>query len=690
MEIDMRIICQPYFNQHQVKLFDAASGTPGVTLNMNPVHAGFDARPNSLASYRDPSTGIDYLFVSCIDTDDTNHVDIYNMSDARAGGSPAPLRRLTFPNGVVGLAVQPGTGDLYIATFADADSSGGVFYAKRAPAGGGQPYSALLNFSNYNDDPTVAKYSANLAFDPHGNLWMTTFDEGGAFLICYTSVPADKSQYYKLTNGAKITAKGLNGSTAPAGGMLALSQPEGIAFDAWGNLWLANNSDDYALNGSGSGSLLLLNNTALAKVRTHANGSSIAIDSTLGGVTTYYLANSKFGGVAFDGATLYVNDQEAGKVWKSPLIVVGTWGVITDLATTTLTDSLIPTTYPGNGQMVLVDTAPPTLRIRDWMNDAGAEPSNPPGGVLWESPDMSLFIPADDMSTLMTVVVTNKGSAPTSGTEMLRTYWATASAGLAWPAPWDGFAPTLVGGQIGATPIGVIQPGDSKSLSFHAVPGTNIAPYQAGLHFCLLARIETTPLYPFGMDHPETTPAGGNDDLGVNVADNQAIGWHNVVYPPAGTPATLIVRPANYGLIERILHLKVELLDHTGRSAPVPGRLTVRAEGKAGERLNALVGTKLAAIDRRHWQVHDLANAVRDIRLAPHEALPLHFAFTPQRGIEDYAIRFIQTETRHGTEHVVGGQTFVFGTVRGFLPPRRPRVAHPNEPARPAREAEPA
>ncbi|NOT37286.1 MAG: hypothetical protein HOP11_07900 [Saprospiraceae bacterium] len=92
------------------------------------------------------------------------------------------------------------------------------------------------------------------------------------------------------------------------------------------------------------------------------------------------------------------------------------------------------------------------LYTRDDVNDVGNEPSNAP--QLWVSPDIwvrnspdgfanqvseAINESAQDKKAYVYVRVWNKGQLPSlTGVNNIKAYWAKASAGLGWPAPWDG------------------------------------------------------------------------------------------------------------------------------------------------------------------------------------------------------------------------------------------------------------
>ena len=724
----MKFIAQPYYSANVVKIYSLPGATLVGTLALNTEVNG----PNCVVLYQASANSF-YLFVS-YDFGSTGAIDIYefaSISDLTTNppGIP-PATRINLNNSAVGMAIQPGTGDLYVATFTtlNADgsvaSAGGVFGFTKSS---GYSSASQFQFSSYADAYNdVAQYCANLAFDLHGNLWMTTFQDGGVgnqFLICYTQVDKNagsSSKFFKINNGATsfTTITTLPGSedTAP-GTMLPFSQPEGIAFDPLGNLWLANNNDDfqtngYAPNGKSNGTLLkissswinsnLLNSAYLSGsvgLTADGYGGTRTITSNDAGVTVYYLNGAKFGGLFFDGFTLYVNDQGNGTVWQFETNAV--------LSAATFKSSGVSTTYPGNGTMSVFNTTPPSLLIRDVAGDTGAEPDSAiTGGVGWESPDIgvtqtsvlsSLPGPNSPASTGLTALasdsmitggstafvyvrVTNTGSADTTGTEVLRVYWAKASAGLNWPAPWDGSqldssaSKPVLGGVIGAHLLGTIQAGKATVFEFPWANVPNSTLYSVNdQHFCLLARIETSSLYPFGMTFPEQTNVTSGTALINNVENNSKIGWRNVaiVGVAAGMspgPIRLGVLAANHSVQASNVRFAVQTLNQDGKPVQIAGRVEVHAEGTT---LKHLLETPFKENVFRHlgdgrFHLQDIARGIENIHLHPTQVLPFHVEFTPQEDVRDFAVRVVQYADSEGASKVVGGQTFVVGTVAGF------------------------
>ena len=188
---------------------------------------------------------------------------------------------------------------------------------------------------------------------------------------------------------------------------------------------------------------------------------------------------------------------------------------------------------------------PGTPTVDLWMqntpNDIGEEPDvsstymyvsddiwirNQNDGVINQDHQNPEYRPVGFGSDFVYVRVRNRGcSGAGSGTVVL--YWAKASTALGWPAPWDGSVttPALMGGIIGSKPTGDVPPGGYTILEFPWYPPNPVDYGMFGAdkgHFCLLARIETSPNPPYGMTYPE------GSSLWTNVQNNNDIVWKNV------------------------------------------------------------------------------------------------------------------------------------------------------------------
>jgi hypothetical protein len=209
-------------------------------------------------------------------------------------------------------------------------------------------------------------------------------------------------------------------------------------------------------------------------------------------------------------------------------------------------DGLVPPT----GALV------PDLWSKDNADDTGVEP-NSSVAPMWISDDIWVRRANDGLANqdhqnpeydptipnYVYVRVRNR-ACPTAGSQSgnVKLYWAKASPSLSWPAPWDGSggAPPM-GGSIGSQPV-TVNGGDDEILIFPWwVPNpADYASFGADqAHFCLLSRIETTTVAPFGMTNPETA------NLYANVQNNNNIVWKNISIvdevPEGGRFASFVV-----------------------------------------------------------------------------------------------------------------------------------------------------
>lgn len=214
-----------------------------------------------------------------------------------------------------------------------------------------------------------------------------------------------------------------------------------------------------------------------------------------------------------------------------------------------------------HGRGLFTAKLPADLFVKDMTGDVGIEPNPDPTSVYWNSQDiwvcksgttcLSHANPEFGQVNTVRVRVNNRGGLASAGggNEVLKVYWAKASSGLSWPNPWTGVGAlgcgTLpMGNLIGAQNIPVIAAGGSTIMNFSWSP-PNFASYAGcfgadAAHFCLLARIETNTVSPFGMTFPETT------NLWQNVKNNNNIAWRNVtienVIPRMATGGVFVYR----------------------------------------------------------------------------------------------------------------------------------------------------
>jgi hypothetical protein len=277
------------------------------------------------------------------------------------------------------------------------------------------------------------------------------------------------------------------------------------------------------------------------------------------------------------------------------------------------------------------------------------------------------------------VDVRNRGAASSAGTEQLTLYWAKAGAGLSWPDPWNGgiyYDPgpntMLMGNVIGTVTLPVIASGGDSIQEFAWNP-PNSDDYATAFggdqnHFCILARITTSTTSPFGMTFLEDTNLYGN------VQKNNHIVWKNIgVYnalPGTGAPAYAVI--ANLTKQKMVVKVKFSALDAAGNAVLLDkGTLRINPSARLKEILkqNRPTGEGFRDAGDGTYQINKEGGFLQNISLDPGVFAPLEVVFVPNNPAErlaGYAIRVEQVDQTGGTDHLIGGQTLVFGTVQGF------------------------
>jgi hypothetical protein len=441
-----------------------------------------------------------------------------------------------------------------------------------------------------------------------------------------------------------------------------LSAPEGIAFDPSGNLWLGNNNDDILTNNAGEGTLVKISEARISSILAGGAGTfTIPVTD----VDIKHIPSGKLGGLLFDGTTLFINDQGQnqgpdfkanGVVWK--------WDVTAPFDSANFAPSGIHTTYPGNGSASLLQ---PFLVMADTATDKGIEPDTTTT-LPWQSPDITISSDQPNQLINVSVSVHNKGMMDSAGTEQLTLYWAKASAGLAWPAPWDDTVHDATGETmgrlIGTQTLPVISAGGSQSTSF---PWTTPDPTKytiADGHFCLLARIQSSSGPPYGMTFPELA------DLVTNALNNSRIAWVNIhIVNPVGGMVRVGggVILANYTAKSMNASMTLELLGADGkRMDPGHGSVLLTAKGTAQEKL--LGHRELENLGDGAFRVINVSLPIENIRLEPGEMMNVQAEFVTEERLKGGALTVTQSNQTGGLVNIIGGQTFVYGQVAGFHP----------------------
>jgi hypothetical protein len=324
--------------------------------------------------------------------------------------------------------------------------------------------------------------------------------------------------------------------------------------------------------------------------------------------------------------------------------------------------------------------APTVLYIPDNAADSGSEP-NVTTAVGWESEDVWVRQIKDDVGVgeavkggqqcYVYVRVHNKGPWPSTGSQIVRLYWAKATTGLSFPPPWNGSNPAQGGTVNSPRPIPPIASGQSKALVFTWPITPNPVDYLGDDHFCLLACIATT-------ESPQFEGFSGTD-LNVNVLNLNKVAWRNIhILPVAKLKLRMKlgdVVVSNYTAGDMHAQLAFEVLDGSARPINPPGgMLLITPKGTARERLREddQVGRPfLEDLGYGVFRVLDITRGMSRLELRPGEILSFGLEYAPDREEKGYAVRAVQFSMEGGSRKPIGGQTFVAGEVEGFTTPQR-------------------
>lgn len=346
----------------------------------------------------------------------------------------------------------------------------------------------------------------------------------------------------------------------------------------------------------------------------------------------------------------------------------------------------------------LLPASSPTssLFIADTPQDIGLEP-NPDNGPMWVSDDIWVRNLNDGLLThqnpialqpnYVNVRVRNKGCQPASAT--LRLYWAKASTGLGWPNQWvnntttqPGCSATSFGDMVTSAPIaiGPIAPNGATIIPVQWTP-PDPADYSCfGAdqgHFCLLARVETSTITPYGMTFPETT------DVFTNVKNNSRIAWKNVsvmeLNPKQKRKAWSIVRNVSERSTTTRLSFEVPKTE-SGRSFYRYGSVEVNLGRPLIRKWvnGGMVGKGIRRVDMTTIRVLGPDGWIGNITLDPNEMHTISLLFRlqtqpPKRGKNTFAVDLVQTDAAFGSGSVDtikrGGVRFSIDT--GKIPPKR-------------------
>ena len=333
----------------------------------------------------------------------------------------------------------------------------------------------------------------------------------------------------------------------------------------------------------------------------------------------------------------------------------------------------------GTGRLNAFNALTAQLWMKDTPDDPGSEP-DPVAGAMYLSEDVWVRKTNDGIqihqnaeyktTSPNSVYVRVRNAGVESGSATLKLYWANASSGLSWPAPWDGSVtvPATMGGSIGSKTTGMIPANGEAIVQFDWYPPdpalySSFGPNQ--YHFCLLARIETSSMAPYGMTFAETA------NLNANVRNNNDIVWKNItvkddVAGDAGLSGMLI---ANYSIREELTRITFTIPE-TDEKMPLfrYGELKIILSDKLYEKwVEGGAKSEGVKVSDKEFVVTMPDAWIGDINLGPKEIYGLQVGYKmeempPVKNPEEFAFNFDvqQLIQVHEKWQIKGGQRYLF------------------------------
>ncbi|GAB3507181.1 hypothetical protein GCM10027442_12180 [Emticicia fontis] len=299
-----------------------------------------------------------------------------------------------------------------------------------------------------------------LLFDSSSNtLWATSYNFSSAAVCRLSDFPTNTS--YITTGSPASFIKPVTVSSN------YLQAPEGIVRDESGNVWIANNNNNYVVR---------INSSAITTILSEINASNYAAKSLIGGTDANTWAVSangqQLGGMVYDNLyskKVYVNNQKSGaNTFQYEFLPTN--------GTPTFAVTAFAQIYPGNGQSAIIPcallptpnypTANGTTINSGQTVNLTATNCGPDQTYLWKqgatqvATAANFITPALTSNTTYTVYCVRSGTCQSSGTNV--TVTVNGGGGISQNATISVSTPTSSGGTRT----------DDRTFRFH-LPATN-------------------------------------------------------------------------------------------------------------------------------------------------------------------------------------------------------------------------
>lgn len=229
-------------------------------------------------------------------------------------------------------------------------------------------YTASSNYSTRIDlgNGGLVSYFSNIAFDSTGNLWATDYKNNRIIAINLVDLNTSNASFHVCNTNTTTwnTSGGTNANLTSDLNIktihLAFSQPEGLAFDSNGYLWVANNNDGTSgILTNQAPTLVRISPTMLNTILTNTSyEANPNLTNSINGYRVWNIpsptiARAQLGGMQIDTILnrIFVNEEVSHS---------GMWFDISTLSN--ITDNFvnyqlsITSTNPGNGGIFLANS----------------------------------------------------------------------------------------------------------------------------------------------------------------------------------------------------------------------------------------------------------------------------------------------------------------------------------------------
>lgn len=316
----------PYYATSEVKFYDISNAPADLLGTLNTTVSGISYKPNCIAFYNNE------MLVGYDEPSADGFLHYKGVVVSAGIVTYTSVEKVLTGRVTTEISVNPANGTLYVACGFGSSKRRVLKMARDVTGSYGSSTGIYQNTPVVKNSQTYSGMGG-ITRNASGDIFVTDLSDNRILKWSGDNTLAQPTQFLCSTDANSILCNDVFSNTDNQSAKL-FSLPEGLALDANGNLWFANNNDGYSpsidVNG---GSLVKLRSNLISQ---NLAGFQISIENV--DATIYAKAGAKFGGLCRIGNFIYASDQGNGKVWKF------------DPSDGSFTDIGISATNPGNGQ----------------------------------------------------------------------------------------------------------------------------------------------------------------------------------------------------------------------------------------------------------------------------------------------------------------------------------------------------